>query len=104
MNVDQRVALEDDLFEQAVGNAMGEAAVFATGKVAVEVAPVGEIAAALLEALQVDDGNTHQRTRQFPRIQVVDYPADDLDTVKLITMNRARQAHYRTGLVAIDDQ
>src|SRR5690554_704289 len=87
-----------------MGNPVCQGAVGAAGEVPVEVSPVWQVTAALLETAQVDDGNSHHAAAQLGRVQVVHGPAHDFDTVQFVTVNRAGQAQGRALVDTIDHQ
>ena len=104
VDIHQHVAMTDHVLEQRVGNPVRQAAIGAPGKVAIEVTTVRQVAAALLETRQVDDGDADYPAGELVWFQVVHGAADDLNTVEFITVNGPGQAQVRAGFGTIDHQ
>ena len=73
------------------------------GKIAVQVAPVRQIARAAVEPLQVDDRHPDHRAVQFLRLEVVDHAPDDLDAIQFVAVYGRSQAQHRTRSLAVND-
>src|SRR5690606_26426786 len=98
----ERRAVAYDFREEGVRDARGGAAVLVSGEVAVEIAPVGEIAHAAIEALDVDDRHTDDRAIELVHLDFVQHAAYDLDPVQLVSVNCRGQAEHRAGARAVE--
>jgi hypothetical protein len=100
VQVDQGVAPAHQALEHALGDPGAGASLGVPRKGAVEVAPVGQVAASVSEAPEVDDRERQHGARGFLGIEGVVDTANDLDAVHLVPVEGCREAEGRTGSVA----
>ncbi len=103
MAIDAEIGALDDLRTENMGKPRGERSVGRSGKGAVEVAPVGQIAAVADKAVDIDDGHADQRTRQRTRRDTLQKAAGDLDAGDFVAMDRGADEQHGAGLAAMDD-
>jgi hypothetical protein len=104
MQVDERVAMRDDVGEERMCDARRGAARRVAREIAVQVAPVREIAGAAAEALHVDDRYADDRARQLVRVDVVHHAPHHLDAIQLVAVHRGGQAQAGARQCAVDGE
>ncbi len=101
VQVDDVGGLIDDLLAEQRRHAAAKRPRLAAREAAVEIATVGQVAAVLNEAEDVDDGHADQGAPQpldLPRAQ---QPAHDLHAVDLVAMDAAADQHHRARLATV---
>jgi hypothetical protein len=104
VQIDERVAVCDHVDEERVRDAGRCAAIGVAGEIAVQVAPVGKIARATPEALDVDDRHADHGAGELVGGDVVHDPAYHLDAVELVAVHGGGQAKRRARLRAVDHE
>ncbi len=87
MQIDSVGAVANDLVDEQVCDPGRERALGGAGKAAVEIAPVRQVTGLVDEAVDVDHRHRHQRAGQPVEGLDVEQPADDLDSVELVTVH-----------------
>ena len=86
MQINQRVAMGNDIIKQGVSDTRRRTAVGVAGKVAIQVAPIRQIAGAAAKTLHIHDGYTNECAGQFSRFDVVKNTTYHLNAVEFIAM------------------
>ena len=94
MHIDAERAALDHIGQETMRQLRGEAAAFVPRKAAIEIAPVGQIAAVRGEAVDINRGRQNHRTRQGFRHQMVEQALDDGRTHDLVPVDA--RAHEDT--------
>ena len=104
VQIHQVIALAHDVIKQRKRQAAGGAAVLVAGEIAVQIAPVAEIAGAIAEAVQVDDWHAHHGAGEFIGFQLVHQAPHHLDAVEFVAVHGGGQAQARARFVAVGYQ
>ncbi len=87
VQVDEHIAVCDDFSEERMRDSACGAAGWIAREEAVQVATIGQVARAPAKPLQVHDRHSDYGAGQPLRIQVVEYPANDLDSVQFVAVH-----------------
>ena len=104
VDVDQIVAGFDDVFEQRVGQPRGRAALFLTGEVAIQIAPVGQVTRATAEAVEVHDRHADNGATEVRGIYVVEHAPDDLETIVFVAVHYRSETQRRSQPRSVGNQ
>ena len=102
MQVDAVIAALDHLLQEQMGQARCQRPFRAAGKGAVEIAPVGQIAAAPDEAEGVNDRDQQHRPGDPAQGGGAGEPADDLDADDLVAVDRRADKDRRPLVAPMD--
>ena len=98
VHIDAERAALDHIREETMRELRGEAAALVPWKAAVEIAPIGQIAAVRGEAVDIDGGRQDHRARQGFRHQMVEQALDDGGTHDLVAMDARAHEDTRPAL------
>ena len=102
VQIDQRGAVAHDFREERVRHARRGAALRIAGEVAIQIAPVRQVARAAVEALDVDDRHADHCAVQLFDVDVVEHAPRDFDAVELIAVHRRGQAQHGSRAFAVE--
>ena len=98
VQVDAVVAPGDDLVEDDAGHAAGQAAARRSGKRAVQVAAVRQVAGVPVEGQHIQHRNEDHRSPEQPELLVLDQLADGAGAVDLVAVQGGGDEHDRARL------
>ncbi len=104
MQIDERVAMCDDVDEKRMCDACRGASGRVAGEIAIQVAAIRQVARAAPEALYVYDRHADDRAGQFVRVDIVQHPAHHFDAVELVAVHGRGEAQVRARQCAVDGQ
>ena len=99
MQIDDRRTELHDFGKEGVCDARGCAALGVTWKETVQVASVGQVARAAIEALDIDDRHADDRAVQLFDVEIFQHAADDFDAIQLIAVDSGCETQHRTWSV-----
>ena len=103
VNVDEVVARADDAVEQRKREPRRGAALAPSREVAIQVAPIRQVAGAPAEAVEIDDRHADNDSAELRRVDLIQHATHDLEPIVLIAVNGGRQTQRGTRLRAVGD-
>jgi hypothetical protein len=103
VEIDADLATTNHLFQEEIREARRQGAGGRTGKRAIEIAAIGQVAGASDEAISIDHRDGEQSPGDVPGLQCSQYTPDDLDSVQLIAVDGRRDEHCRSGPRPVED-